>query len=234
MDGVVAALTLATPPVMATPLLLVVHGRAGGVIPTELHALATELAHRRGTPVLLQALTAACPDALPQSLALAPGAGDQALTLVPLMLLPGGHVRQDIPAIAKHWRALPGVGAIRRLPFVGAWPLWQQALAAEATRLQAAALVRSPRPALLHHPLEGALGQRFLNHLAQVTGTHLRATPYSSEHLAELQLPSGVPALPLALAANRLTDSLASLVGPPLLQRARFRQLLLAELEALP
>jgi sirohydrochlorin ferrochelatase len=234
MDGVAAALTLATPPVMATPLLLVVHGRSGGVIPTELQTLASELAHRRGTPVLLQALTAACPDALPQSLALAPGAGDQTLTLVPLMLLPGGHVRQDIPAIAKHWRALPGVGAIRRRPFIGAWPLWQQALAAEAAQLRTAALVRSPRPALLHHPLEGALARRFLDHLAEVSGTHLRATPYSSEHLADLQLTLSAPALPLALAANRLTDSLASLVGPPLLQRARFRQLLLAELEALP
>jgi hypothetical protein len=49
-----------------------------------------------------------------------------------------------------------------------------------------------------------------------------------------LQLTLSAPALPLALAANRLTDSLASLVGPPLLQRSRFRQLLLAELEALP
>jgi hypothetical protein len=46
--------------------------------------------------------------------------------------------------------------------------------------------------------------------------------------------PAPPPLLPLALAANRLTDSLASLVGPPLLQRPRFSQLLLAELEALP
>ena len=234
MDGLAAALTLATPPVMATPLLLVVHGRSGGEIPTEVQTLAAELAQRRGTPVLLQALTAACPDALPQSLALAPGAGDQTLTLVPLMLLPGGHVRQDIPALAQHWRALPGVGAIRRLPFVGAWPLWQQALAAEAAQLSTGSMVGGSRPDLLHHPLEGALASRFLEHLAQVSGTHLRATPYSSQHLADLQLTLSAPALPLALAANRLTDALAALVGPPLLQRPRFRQLLLAELEALP
>ena len=234
MDGVAAAPTLATPPVMATPVLLVVHGRSGGVIPTELQTLASELAQRRGTPVLLQALTAACPDVLPPSLAQAPGVGGQTLTLVPLMLLPGGHVRQDIPALAKHWCALPGVGAVRRLPFVGAWPRWQQALAAEAAQLRTAALVRSPRPELLHHPLEGALARRFLEHLAQITDTDLRATPYSSEHLADLQLTLSAPALPLALAANRLTDSLASLVGPPLLQRPRFRQLLLDALEALP
>jgi hypothetical protein len=40
--------------------------------------------------------------------------------------------------------------------------------------------------------------------------------------------------LALALAANRLTDQLAEQVGPPLLQRPGLRQLLLAELEALP
>ena len=37
-----------------------------------------------------------------------------------------------------------------------------------------------------------------------------------------------------ALAANRLTDQLADRVGPPLLHRPRFRQLLLTRLEALP
>jgi hypothetical protein len=41
------------------------------------------------------------------------------------------------------------------------------------------------------------------------------------------------PALPLALAANRLTDLLAERVGLPLLQRPRFRQLLLDRLGAL-
>ena len=37
-----------------------------------------------------------------------------------------------------------------------------------------------------------------------------------------------------SIAANRLTDQLAEQVGPPLLQRPGLRQLLLAELEALP
>jgi sirohydrochlorin ferrochelatase len=233
MDAVAAALTLASPPAMATSLLLVVHGRAGGVIPQELESLAAALAQRRGAPVWLQALTAASPAALPRPLAQAGGELEQTLTLVPLMLLPGGHVRQDIPAIARHWSAMAGVDRIKRVAFVGAWPAWQQALAAEVRQLQAAAATGA-QPLLLHHPLEGPLAPRYLEHLSAVSGARLRATPYSAEQLTELQLSLTAPALPLALAANRLTDVLEDRVGPPLLQRPRFCQVLLEQLGGLP
>lgn len=207
---------------MATPLLLVVHGRAGGVVPAELTQFADELAGRRGTPVFMQALTAPVarePAALP------------ALTLVPLMLLPGTHVRQDVPAIAQHWRRLC---AVRRLPFVGAWPAWQQALRDELAVLHQGGNSAVVGPLLLHHPLEGTQGARYLRHLAQVTGAQCQPTPYSAEQLEALALTLDAPALPLALAANRLTDRLGSRVGAPLLQRTRFRQVLLQRLEALP
>ncbi|MEX0589064.1 MAG: CbiX/SirB N-terminal domain-containing protein, partial [Cyanobium sp.] len=125
-------------------LLLVVHGRAGGVVPSELRELAAELAQRRGAPVLLEALTGE-PPALPEA------NGARQLSLVPLMLLPGGHVRHDIPAIAARWRLQVPV---QRLPFLGAWPAWQRALAEELTGLGA-------QPLLLHHPLEGPLAQRY-------------------------------------------------------------------------
>lgn len=209
---------------MATPLLLVVHGRAGGAVPAELQALAGELADRRRAPVVLQALTAARPPAV---------AAAPVLTLVPLLLLPGAHVRQDVPAIARHWQAqLPG--RVRRVPFVGAWPAWQRALRAELTQLKAQAGRGCEEPLLLHHPLEGPLGARYLRHLAWSSGGRCRATPYSAEQLAELQLTLTAPALPLALAANRLTDSLGARVGLPLLQRPRCRRVLLEQLEALP
>jgi sirohydrochlorin ferrochelatase len=226
MDAVAAAFTLATSPAMATSLLLVVHGRAGGLIPPELQSLAAELAHRRRAPVWLQALTGELGAELP--------ADERPLTLVPLMLLPGAHVRQDIPAIVRHWGARTGVAGLRRVPFVGAWPAWQQALADEVRQLRGAASPGSQEPQLLHHPLEGPLAPRYLDHLARVSGARLRATPYSADQLAALQLSLSAPALPLALAANRLTDLLAERVGPPLLQRPRFRQLLLDRLGALP
>ena len=222
----------------AAPLLLVVHGRAGGVVPAELQELAAELEQRRRAPVLVQALTGVAPSRLEAD-------GSEGLraplTLVPLMLLPGGHVRHDIPAIAAHWRLQ---GPMRRLPFLGAWPAWQRALAEELGALAARAKAPVSQPLLLHHPLEGPLARRFLAHLEACTGARCVPASYSDpngEGLLSSLIPAplaGAPAppplLPLALAANRLTDSLASLVGPPLLQRPRFRQLLLAELEALP
>ena len=235
----------------AAPLLLVVHGRAGGVVPVELQELAVELKQRRRAPVLVQALTGAPPFFLEVD-------GSERLTapltLVPLMLLPGGHVRHDIPAIAAHWRRQ---GPVRRLPFLGAWPCWQRALAAELAELRERAALAAgvgldfqtpaqspPQPLLLHHPLEGTLARRFLAHLEACTGARCMPASYSDpngEGLLSSLIPAPIagapappPLLPLALAANRLTDSLASLVGPPLLQRPRFSQLLLAELEALP
>ena len=206
----------------AQPLLLVVHGRAGGQLPAELVALAAELECRRGAPVRLQALSAAAPPAATELLQ--PG---QVLGLVPLLLLPGGHVRHDLPAIVRHWSAF---ARVQHWPFLGAWPRWQAALAIELAGLA----TQDARPLLLHHPLEGPLAARYLTSLERRTGAHCVATPYSADHLAQLKLTLAAPALALALAANRLTDQLAEQVGPPLLQRPGLRQLLLAELEALP
>jgi hypothetical protein len=215
---------LAATPVQ--PLLLVVHGRAGGQLPAELVALAAELECRRGAPVRLQALSAAPPPAATELLQ--PG---QVLGLVPLLLLPGGHVRHDLPAIVRHWSAF---ARVQHWPFLGAWPLWQAALAKELAGLAMQDCQPADRPLLLHHPLEGPLAARYLTSLERRTGAHCVATPYSADHLAQLKLTLAAPALALALAANRLTDQLAEQVGPPLLQRPGLRQLLLAELEALP
>jgi hypothetical protein len=243
---------------MASPLLLLVHGRSGGAIPAELTALAAELEDRRAAPVLVQALTAAAPPELPSS------RSGQPLTLVPLLLLPGTHVRLDLQAVAAHWRRQ---GSLRRLPFLGAWHVWQQALVAEVAALQAldrspiatsaeggnedptasaaqrsghrgsprsSALPAIPGPVLLHHPLEGALAQRYLNHLSRRCGARCVAAPYSSAENEEPPLAIDGPALPLALAANRLTEAQGGLYGPPLLARERCRCVLLNALEALP
>jgi sirohydrochlorin ferrochelatase len=217
------------PGIIASPLLLVVHGRAGGVIPAELQALAVELEAGRGAPVGLEALTAGeLPDA-PRGSAAAP------LALVPLFLLPGSHVRRDVPRIAERCRRR---GPVRRLPFLGAWPAWQRALAAELAALPmptpAAGASAQSATWLLHHPLEGPLAAAFLAHLEAVTGARCRATPYSAPNPEDAPLPLPGPALPLALAANRLTDALPPSLGQPLLQRPRFRAVVLEALMALP
>lgn len=245
---------------MATPLLLVVHGRTGGLIPELYRQLAQELQQRRQAPVGLRALTATAP---------VPGADldllGPDLTLVPLLLLPGNHARVDVPALARQlgatagvggghgaggWGAVPGAvpeisrvaGArVRRLPFLGAWPAWQSALAAELAALveSAASAGRVPAtPLLLHHPLEGPLAHRYLEHLQRRLGCRCLAAPYSSADPEEPALASDGPVLPLALAANRLTERLEPRLGraqaAPLLQRPRLRQLLLEHLVALP
>ncbi|MCP9917738.1 CbiX/SirB N-terminal domain-containing protein [Cyanobium sp. ATX 6F1] len=217
----------------ASPLLLVVHGRSEGVIPPELLELAETLERRRGAPVRFQALTAATAVAAPAGTAMG---NRPPWLLVPLLLLPGGHVRHDVPAIATAWRQ---AGPLRRLPFLGAWPAWQRALRAElaerAEQVQVTSVsngLESPR--LLHHPVEGELGQRYLRHLSKVTGAICVASPYSAADLEALTLAIPTGALPLTLAANRLTDSLGALLGPPLLQRPRFRALLLELLGELP
>ena len=232
-----------------SPLVLVVHGRSGGLIPEELQDWARELEQRRGAPVLLQALTKGAPE---------PGAGfwagahrAGAVGLVPLLLLPGGHVRQDLPAIARTWRDRLGPGQaiqLQRYPFLGAWPAWQQLLTDQLAPRENFAAIH-----WLHHPLEGPLAQRYLAHLGRVLGRAGIATPYTAD-LAELDLPvepserGTVALLPLTLASNRLTETLAAGQGlalepgqarrpqtlPPLLQQPTIRQFLLTALEALP
>ncbi len=208
--------------IIASPLLLVVHGRAGGVIPSELQDLARQLEGGRGAPVALEALTAGEPPDQPA------GSGAAPLLLVPLFLLPGSHVRRDVPQIAARCRRR---GPLRRLPFLGSWPSWQGALADELASLKNEA---EEGPWLLHHPLEGPLGAAFLAHLEAVTGARCRATPYSAPNPEDAPLPLPGPALPLALAANRLTDALPPSLGLPLLQRPRFRAVVLDALMALP
>jgi sirohydrochlorin ferrochelatase len=227
--------------IMATPLLLVVHGRTGGVIPEVYRQLARELEQRRQAPVALQALTAPLP--APGS---DPALSDPRLTLVPLLLLPGNHARVDVPALARQLGLTPAVAragaGVRRLPFLGAWPAWQSALATELAALRdpLASGEGSPSrpPLLLHHPLEGRLAPRYLEHLQRCLGCRCLAAPYSSQHSEALALAIDGPVLPLALAANRLTERLEPQLGrlqaAPLLERPRLRQQLVDQLAALP
>ena len=221
---------------MRAPLVLVVHGRQGGVIPEVLQELAAALEQRRGAPVLLQALTAPPPD-LDRRWQLAVQRRGR-LLLVPLLLLPGDHVCRDVPELAAQWRRQAGAGiAVERRPFLGAWPAWQQLL---AQQWQAAAAGRCWR--WLHHPLQGRQSERYLRHLAGVLGAPALATPYQAvSELLATTLQAEAMLAPLTLAPNRLSESLrmepmaASVeVLPPLLHRPAVREFLLASLEALP
>ena len=229
---------------LCTPLVLVVHGRQGGEIPLVFTDLAQQLAQRRRAPVLLQALTAEAPMADANFWHQAQRAGG--LTMVPLLLLPGEHVRRDLPALALAWRsaAKAALGesaasrlSLRRHPFLGSWPTWHALL---VEKLEHAA---AGRPWIwLHHPLQGRLAQRYLQHLARVLGRVGLAAPEPGQ---PLELPEGVGAtglvVPLGLAPSRMAESLNMgglapctwEVLPPLLDLPGVRTFLLDRLEAL-
>lgn len=209
------------------PLLLLVHGRAQGEIPAEIRSLAAELRERRGAPVLLRALTDPQPADLPPL--------EGPLGLVPLLLLPGEHVRHDLPRLRQELQPQNG---LRVLPFLGSWPAWQLALVAELARQQADWPSSSAHPPLLlHHPIASPLGRRYLSLLASITGATPQEASYSSDRFEASLLKHHGAFLPLALAANRLTDALSSCFGEaaaPLLSRPALRQVLLEQLESLP
>jgi sirohydrochlorin ferrochelatase len=213
------------------PLVLVVHGRSGGAIPAELLALASDLAERRRTPVQLVALSGGEQEPSAEVEAALRARGG--VRLVPLLLLPGGHVRHDLPGIANRWR---GFGPLARSPFLGAWPGWQHLLASMVA--EAAGQGRSLL--WLHHPVSGHLPGRYLAHLARCSGAAALPTSYTADDPGA-HLPRGAELVwqPLALAANRLTDSLRDQpdgppLRPPLLQQGAVRRFLLEQLAALP
>ena len=225
------------------PLVLIVHGRSGGTIPTEWQHLAAELSERRQAPTLLQALTAEAPPTEAPFWRAAAQTG--AIRVVPMLLLPGGHVRHDMPKLINEWQALTlRQGSerpilVKRHPFLGAWPSWQTLL---ASLLQAERRAGS-HPLWLHHPLEGPLGQRYIGYLNRRLEVPGLAAPYSADP-AMLPAPGdGSVWQPLTLASNRLTESLHQWQGgqrsqlrllPPLLQQPPVRQYLIETLEALP
>jgi sirohydrochlorin ferrochelatase len=205
----------------AAPLVLIIHGQSGGVVPPELADLAIALGERRGAPVLLELLTA--PEAPPS-----PASQAVPTTLVPLFLLPGSHVRRDVPARLRRWRA---AGPVRALPFLGAWPAWQAILAAEVERLAAEAPAEGPL--LVHHPVEGSLPRRYLSHL--LSRCRARGLPLVRTVEGGGVLPHPLPpALSLVLAASRLTDGLGHGLAIPLLARPEVRSGLLRLLEDVP
>ncbi len=196
---------------------LIVHGRAGGVVPACLRSLAEEVERRRGAPAQIEALTA---EASPEPLL-------RRNWLVPLLLLPGSHARDDVPVIRKRLQA-QGVRTCC-LPFLGSWSAWWFLL---QQLVQQQDLSRGG-PVLVHHPLRYGFGDRFLPRLAEQLGI----PAVSSEDWQAYRSSASRPCqpLPLALAPNRMTTALREAGGmPPLLEIESIRLGLSDLLTALP
>jgi len=198
-------------------LRLVVHGRSGGRIPACCLALADAVSTARQTPVLIEALTAETPPPSPRL---------QHQWLVPLLLLPGSHVRHDLPAIRQRLR---GLGAtVTLLPFLGAWRPWVSMLRLWLSR----SMAEPSHRVVVHHPLRPGPAERYLHHLARELACPL--VPADAWQAFAQRSPASYP-LPLALAPNRMSEVLRQAGGSAaLLEDPVIRSGLIDLLVALP
>ena len=196
-------------------LRLVVHGRSGGFIPTCLSNLVHAVEGHRSAPVVVEVLTSDRP----------PPASLQPTWLVPLLLLPGTHVCEDVPAIRSRLRREGGF--VKALPFLGSWTFWWDLVLNDLQQ------ERSDTPSVLvHHPMRPGLADRFLDALSR----RLLHPLVCFDRLSTFQLnhPKHVP-YPLALAPNRMSEALRDADSMrTLLERKRLREGLIDLLVALP
>ena len=196
-------------------LRLVIHGRSSGVIPHCFSNLVDAVQAHRRAPVVLDVLTSAD----------RPPASSHPTWLVPLLLLPGTHVCEDVPAIRSRLRR-EGC-RVTALPFLGSWPRWWDLVLTDLT------MERSDTPSVLvHHPMRQGIADRFLNVLSRRLLQPLVAfdqfPAFHRDH------PQRVP-YPLALAPNRMSEALRDSDSmDTLLERTRLRKGLIDLLVALP
>ena len=199
-----------------TAIRLVIHGRAGGVIPPCLQHIADAVAERRTAPVELEVLT---------SEHASDGQCDNQW-LVPLLLLPGSHARQDVPLIRD--RLVNEGVVVKSIPFLGSWDCWWSLISVwlEAVR------VKHPSLALVHHPLRPGLSERFLASIQR--RFDLPVVSFDAWDQFARDHPNVVP-LPLSLAPNRMSEALRQAGGlPSLLEDPQLRQGLIHCLALLP
>ena len=181
-------------------LRLVIHGSAGGEVHHLFNYLVRKVQHLRGTHVDLEVLTQENPKASSSS----------SILLIPLFLLPGKHVQNDIPII---FRRLSNEGVDTKLiPFLGSWPYWISILKYFVNFKS-----HNEKLILLHHPINnGEYGNKFLKCLNRI----LKIPIISWTQWQEFSDRSDITytPIPFALAPNKNTkglrkcDSISSLL----------------------
>tara|TARA_B100000214_G_scaffold271956_1_gene202230 strand:+ start:346 stop:1014 length:669 start_codon:yes stop_codon:yes gene_type:complete len=129
-------------------LRLIVHGSKNGYVNTEIIKLLKELRKVRNSNVELEILTNKNSQKT----------NSKSLYLVPLFLLPGKHIRYDIPKIHKRLKK-QGVN-VKLFPYIGSW---RSIIEAIQTILNDENNGKSPL--ILHHPLTDSIGFDYLNNL---------------------------------------------------------------------
>ncbi len=129
-------------------LRLVVHGSSGGYVHPLVYYVIKKVEHLRGSCVDLEVLTQEKPK----------HSSSSSILLVPLLLLPGKHVQNDIPKIYKRLNN-EGVNT-KLLPFLGCWQQWISILK-YLIEMESG----FGKPILLHHPLNNDIGSSYLEKL---------------------------------------------------------------------
>ena len=181
-------------------LRLVIHGSAGGEVHHLFKYLVRKVQNLRGTHVDLEVLTQENPKASSSS----------SILLIPLFLLPGKHVLNDIPKI---FRRLSNQGIDTQLvPFLGSWPYWISILK-YFVNLKS----HNEKPILLHHPINsGEDGNSYLENLNRIL--KIPIISWTQWHEFSDNSDRTYTPIPFALAPNKNTkrlrksDSISSLL----------------------
>ena len=181
-------------------LRLVIHGSAGGEVHHLFKYLVRKVQHLRGTHVDLEVLTQENPKASSSS----------SILLIPLFLLPGKHVLNDIPKI---FRRLSNQGIDTQLvPFLGSWPYWISTLK-YFVNLKS----HNEKSILLHHPINsGEDGNSYLKNLNRIL--EIPIISWTQWHGFSDNSDQTYTPIPFALAPNKNTkglrksDSISSLL----------------------
>ena len=131
-------------------LHLLVHGSRGGEIHSSLISLVDQLKRYKNRSVSIEALTQDNPPKIEIS--------TQSMFLVPLFLLPGTHVCNDVPKIFKRFK--DSGKNIKLFPFLGSFHPWLSLIADWISNQNS-----FHKPALIHHPVSSKTSSVFLKSL---------------------------------------------------------------------
>tara|TARA_Y100001968_G_scaffold305132_1_gene320740 strand:- start:521 stop:1114 length:594 start_codon:yes stop_codon:yes gene_type:complete len=170
-------------------LRLVVHGSEGGYVHPLVNYIIEHVEDLRGSFVDIEVLTQEQTKYSRSS----------SIWLVPLLLLPGKHVQNDIPKI---YNRLINEGVnTKLLPFLGCWHEWILILK-YIINLES----KDAEPIILHHPLNNEIGSSYLKYLRQ----KLKVPVLPWTRWNELQNKEGkkYSPIPFSLAPNKNTKNL--------------------------
>ena len=170
-------------------LRLVVHGSEGGKVHPIVNYLVKEVEQIRGSSVELEILTQGKFQLSKSS----------SIWLIPLLLLPGKHVCDDLPVIVERLRK-QGVKT-NLLPFLGSWPYWLSILE-NLIDLES----NIATPILLHHPLNNGMGKIFLNSIRK--RLDIPIIPWTEWHRYKDQSKNNLSPIPYSLSPNKNTEGL--------------------------